>query len=1269
MAMRAGDLVLGSRYRLTGARVSFDDASESWIGVDDYDAPYLIKLWPYAGEAPDDLQRALWDSELRTMYRVGSSPGAEDTILVIRDAGVDRLTRCFVMVLEALGSAGYSTLGSAIQARSQYAWLSNRDLASRREMWLGLQRLAEGLSLLHDQRVLHRNVCVDAVFFNPQLGAPSIRLGGFEWSIRLGVPDDKAPPADWSSPPEFFQGTSFGYSTETDWYAFGLLAVRCLINVESFGSNPPGERFNHTLAQLERATRELSDLERAFLLRLVAHDPNDRLVRHDEILTTIKDIIAGLEQGTDPREDEKPLVVVINPMSASPLIERAYLFGFLPDPSAPEIAFNPHNLMHVANLMGFIQRDLAAAQLYAVPDRHFYILNGKNLVLMIYQYEPANHETDHTDRTWDIAFCPGLGEIRRSDGGSECVELPRGKVVVRTVRDINRDRTIRQDARSWKRYLPTIDRAGRLRSSLVRFLEFIRCTNQIELLIRDGEIFCYRIISRDVSEPGVDRIAIAETLRSRPVMQAFGKEGGMLEFIQREMESAKPDCNLVVLTEREQEALTVPPISRVDAWTVESVDLQSGVTRLVRRRSGMPNSMPAEEGNLRTWGMFGQVALIRRRKRAIDRLEKHSYLLRSLSAPGEVFMDTGPMDSLPHPLSLELVDGAKQAAITDVLRVRPIYVLQGPPGTGKTTLVAHLLRQILDDDPVAQILITAQAHGAVDVLRAKVANEAFVGVPDENQPLAVRLGFDEEESGNDEGSVLAVALKTLKSVLSRLKRVDSQGKVQREWNAVVEDMVGSLEEMRKSDGSSVQQSHESPSDIQEPAAWQLVLRQAMAERLLADRDTRRNTADFCELVKRGASLTYCTTSAGGLEELAESVQSFDWSIVEEAGKAHGFDLALPLQAGHRWLLIGDHKQLPPYRFKDYRDGIDRLDEVVEALETLPERGANLVDVDWIQAWKDRSKDEHETFKQYARLWLNSFERVYEYCRTATGEERRTIDDSVGAASGILSRQYRMHPTIGQLISEVYYDGVISNATEERPGVPLPRVVHPFVRPGGIEHKAIVWIDMPWAAGDPNMTEFGPASGHPRYTNPPEIHSLLGFLAALESSDSWLETSDPTKPLTLAVLSPYNQQVNLVNRLVREDMPLPVGVEVKRDLNARRRARNGGDRRLARTVDSFQGNEADIISVSLVRNNNLPPGEGLGFLSEAPRLNVLLSRAERLLILVGSWDFFQYQVSGVQIDDPFHPLWHWKKVLTMLDDWFKGGVALKIDGRSMLEAGQ
>ncbi|MFC0105566.1 AAA domain-containing protein [Kibdelosporangium aridum] len=84
------------------------------------------------------------------------------------------------------------------------------------------------------------------------------------------------------------------------------------------------------------------------------------------------------------------------------------------------------------------------------------------------------------------------------------------------------------------------------------------------------------------------------------------------------------------------------------------------------------------------------------------------------------------------------MDEPKRASIEDILRVRPIYTLQGPPGTGKTTLVAWLLREIVAEDPVVQVLVTAQAHGAVDVLRSKVG-EAFRDVPEEQRPLEIRL--------------------------------------------------------------------------------------------------------------------------------------------------------------------------------------------------------------------------------------------------------------------------------------------------------------------------------------------------------------------------------------------------------------------------------------------------------------------------------------------------------------------------------------------------
>ncbi len=50
-----------------------------------------------------------------------------------------------------------------------------------------------------------------------------------------------------------------------------------------------------------------------------------------------------------------------------------------------------------------------------------------------------------------------------------------------------------------------------------------------------------------------------------------------------------------------------------------------------------------------------------------------------------------------------------------------------------------------------------------------------------------------------------------------------------------------------------------------------------------------------------------------------------------------------------------------------------------------------------------------------------------------------------------------------------------------------------------------------------------------------------------------------------------------------------------------------------TVDSFQGQERDIIAIILTRSN--PQGE-IGFLSDMRRMNVGMTRARRKLLLVG-----------------------------------------------------
>lgn len=56
----------------------------------------------------------------------------------------------------------------------------------------------------------------------------------------------------------------------------------------------------------------------------------------------------------------------------------------------------------------------------------------------------------------------------------------------------------------------------------------------------------------------------------------------------------------------------------------------------------------------------------------------------------------------------------QQRAIINAIHREPLTVIQGPPGTGKTTVITEIVFQILEKSPDAKILITSQTNDAVD---------------------------------------------------------------------------------------------------------------------------------------------------------------------------------------------------------------------------------------------------------------------------------------------------------------------------------------------------------------------------------------------------------------------------------------------------------------------------------------------------------------------------------------------------------------------------
>ncbi len=234
--MLTADLpILRGRYTLK-KRVTTAPAHEIWRAVDQNENDLLIKAWPYNGDRPDDVLRALWDVELRHLFRLASSPDAEARLVVLRDAGIDTATKHLVLVTHA---PGYTPLEQLLQTRAEHDWLRELNRTDvRSQLWRGLRRIALGIAQLHDQQMLHRAINAAAVFVDPNSGAESMRLSGFEFTVHVGGPrfGGQEPTL---IPPELGGPNRFGVASfRFDWFLFGALVARLLAKAEPKADTP-----------------------------------------------------------------------------------------------------------------------------------------------------------------------------------------------------------------------------------------------------------------------------------------------------------------------------------------------------------------------------------------------------------------------------------------------------------------------------------------------------------------------------------------------------------------------------------------------------------------------------------------------------------------------------------------------------------------------------------------------------------------------------------------------------------------------------------------------------------------------------------------------------------------------------------------------------------------------------------------------------------------------------------------------------------------------
>ncbi|MEQ1897467.1 MAG: TM0106 family RecB-like putative nuclease [Vicinamibacterales bacterium] len=168
------------------------------------------------------------------------------------------------------------------------------------------------------------------------------------------------------------------------------------------------------------------------------------------------------------------------------------------------------------------------------------------------------------------------------------------------------------------------------------------------------------------------------------------------------------------------------------------------------------------------------------------------------------------------------------------------------------------------------------------------------------------------------------------------------------------------------------------------------------------------------------------------------------------------------------------------------------------------------------------------------------------------------------------RTFRMHPEVCRFISALAYDGRLQSAASRE---------RQIVNSSGLRGAGLRWLPVEHQGN-------AQASREEADTIAREVRTLLdgGTFTNAEG------VTRPLRPEDILIVAPYNMQVRVLQERV------PGGVEVG-------------------TVDKFQGREAPVVFFSMASSSGEDVPRGLEFLFSRNRLNVAISRARALAVLV------------------------------------------------------
>ncbi len=202
---------------------------------------------------------------------------------------------------------------------------------------------------------------------------------------------------------------------------------------------------------------------------------------------------------------------------------------------------------------------------------------------------------------------------------------------------------------------------------------------------------------------------------------------------------------------------------------------------------------------------------------------------------------------------------------------------------------------------------------------------------------------------------------------------------------------------------------------------------------------------------------------------------------------------------------------------------------------------------------------------------------------------------------LLDTQYRMNKIIMGFSNEVFYEGALQADEKVKDWLlDIP------------ENGPLEFVDTAGCGFDEKLNE----EFRSRF-NPDEFNILREHLYQL------LECFKGEIP-SIGIISPYREQVIFMSKGINLDEKLKDIKNITID-----------------TIDAFQGQERDVIYISLVRSNE--KGE-IGFLSDYRRMNVAMTRARKKLIVIGdsatlgNHKFFQQFIEYCEKNNAYRSAW-------------------------------